>query len=423
VLGAKRVKAIAVRGDRRTPLADPERTVSIAKRLSARSFGPATEKYRELGTVANLLVFNRFEALPTRNFSAGQFEGAARLAAEDLAPGRRVTRKSCAACTIGCEHAYSGGPGKSGAVRMEYESLFALGPLCGVDEPSAVIRAAAVCDEAGLDTISTGGTIAFLMDCSERGLIDARLPSGRALRFGDGEAVVEAIQAITGREGIGALLALGSRRAAERIGEEATSLAMHVKGLEMPGYDPRALQSMALGLAVGTRGADHNRSGAYEADFSARVDRRRGGPDSVAAAVESEDRSALIDSLILCKFLRGVFDDLFAESAEMLDAVTGWGVSADELRRVARRVVNARKCVNEREGWTSREDTLPDRLLLDGPDVPESPGLPRARLASMIAHYYRLRGWDGRGCVPRGLRHELDLDSAAFGRPTAFVDP
>src|ERR1700712_6658 len=116
---------------------------------------------------------------------------------------------------------------------------------------------------------------------------------------------------------------------------------------------------MALGLAVGTRGADHNRSGAYEADFSGKVDRRRGGEDSAFAAIETEDRAALIDSLILCKFLRGVFTDLYAESAAMLRAVTGSDVSADELRETARRVVSARKCLNEREGWTRAEDALP----------------------------------------------------------------
>ena len=147
ILGSKRIKAIAVRGQQRTHLADPHAAISLAKRLSALSFGPATEKYRELGTVANLLTFNRFATLPTRNFQSGQFEGAERLAAEDLAPARRIARNSCAACTIGCEHIYAGGSGRG--VRLEYESLFALGPLCGVDDPAAVLRAARACDDAG----------------------------------------------------------------------------------------------------------------------------------------------------------------------------------------------------------------------------------------------------------------------------------
>jgi aldehyde:ferredoxin oxidoreductase len=410
VMGSKRIKAIAVRGIQRVPVADPARTVALAKSLSARSFGPATEKYRELGTVANLLVFNRFDALPTRNFQSGRFDTVERLAADDLAPARRIARNSCAACTIGCEHVYriEGAPG----VRLEYESLFALGPLCGVDDPAAVLRAAALCDELGIDTISTGGTLAFLMDCSERGLLE-----DQSLRFGDGEAMIEAIGSVVTRSGIGALLALGSRRAAEQLGAAAIPLAMHVKGMELPGYDPRSLQTMALGLAVGTRGADHNRSGAYEADFSGRADRHEGGAASAPLAIETEDRAAVMDSLILCKFVRGVFTEFYAETAELLAAITGWDVDADELRTVARRVVNARKCVNIREGWTRAEDTLPPRLLSDAPELSGEPFLPEARLDAMIAAYYCERGWDADGHVPASVRAELGLTAAAFGTP------
>lgn len=411
VLGSKNIKAIAVRGDRRAPIADPARVVAIARDLSARSFGPATEKYRELGTVANLLVFNRFDALPTRNFQAGRFEGVERLATEELAPARKIARNSCASCTIGCEHVYAVKSG--GGVRLEYESLFALGPLCGVNDPDMVLRAARLCDEFGMDTISTGGTIAFAMECRERGLLDGDLPSGAILTFGDGSSVLEAITAIANREGIGSLLALGSRRAAEQIGGMAPGLAMHVKGLEMPGYDPRSLQTMALGLAVGTRGADHNRSGAYEADFSEQADRLRGGPRSAKLAIATEDRAALMDSLILCKFLRGVFSDFYAESADMLSAVTGWDVSAEELHEVAIRVVTARKLVNVREGWTRQEDTLPGRLLTEDRDSSEAKGLPRDRLNSMIDAYYRERGWDEDGRVPEAVARKYAIEEVA----------
>lgn len=416
VLGAKRIKAVAVRGDRRTASADPARTVALARDLSARSFGPATEKYRELGTVANLLVFNRFDALPSHNFQAGHFAGAERLAAADLGPARRVARKSCAACTIGCEHVYAVAGRKRGGVRLEYESLFALGPLCGVDDPAAVLRAAAVCDDLGVDTISAGGTVAFLMECATRGLTDGRLPSGRTLRFGDGEAVLECLGLLPDRDNpLGELLALGSRGAAERIGGEAPDLAPHVKGMELPGYDPRRLRAMALGLTVGTRGADHNRSGAYEADFSDRLGADPDPGEVARAAVETEDRAALIDSLILCKFLRGVFTDIFAESAAMLRAVTGWDVSADELRATTRRIVSARKCLNVREGWTRAEDTLPPRLL----DSESPSGLTRPTLDAMIDAYYRERGWTPDGLVPPALRSSLGLDDPAFGPLTA----
>jgi aldehyde:ferredoxin oxidoreductase len=208
---------------------------------------------------------------------------------------------------------------------------------------------------------------------------------------------------------------VGSRRAAQEIGGDAPEFAPHVKGLELPGYDPRTLHTMALGLAVGTRGADHNRSGAYEADFSERTDRRQGGAHSAALAIDSEDRAAVMDSLILCKFLRGVFRDFYAEAAALLVAVTGWPMTALELKTLARRVVNARKCLNEREGWTKHEDTLPPRLL-DGSGLgPGSSGLSRGRLDTMISAYYQERGWDEDGRVSSRLRRELRIDDSAFG--------
>ena len=231
-----------------------------------RSFGPATAKYRELGTLANLLAFNAIATLPTRNFQAATFADAPRLAAEDLAEARGVARDSCASCSIGCEHIYKGAGGKQ--VRVEYENVFALGPLCGVSDPDAVLEASGRCDELGLDTISAGGTIAWAMECAERGLIDAPW-----LRFGDADALLRAIDEIGAREGLGALLAEGSRAAAAVVGQGSEAFAPHVKGLELPGYEPRTLQAMALGLAVNARGADHNRSGAYEADLSGRHDR------------------------------------------------------------------------------------------------------------------------------------------------------
>src|SRR4051812_17716216 len=356
VLGSKHIKAIAVRGTQYCEYADPRGVTALSRELSKRSMGPATAKYRELGTATNILTFNRFGTLPTRNFQTGTFDEAPRLSPQELSVGRAKTRASCVACTIGCEHIYSvGADPRSGAgtVRVEYESLFALGSLCGVSDADAVLRATRRCDELGLDTISTGGTIAFAMECVERGLLDQPW-----LQFGSGDALLRAIDLIGAREGIGALLAEGSRQMAGSIGQGSLAFAPQVKGLEIPGYEPRALQTMALGFAVGTRGADHNRSGAYEADFSERADRRSLVPESAALAIESEDKAALMDSLILCKFLRGVFADFYAESADMLRYVTGWDATADELRRTAQRIVAAKKLFNIRAGWTPEEDTL-----------------------------------------------------------------
>ncbi len=386
VLGSKNIKAIAVRGTQRTEWANPRELTALSRSLSKRSFGPATAKYRELGTATNLLAFNRFGTLPTRNFQSGTFEEAASISPEQLSETRTKIRKSCVACTIGCEHIYSHG---DSGVRLEYESLFALGSLCGIGDADAVLRASQRCDELGLDTISTGGTIAFAMECVERGWLDQPW-----LKFGSGDAMLRAIDLIGSREGLGDLLAEGSRRAAYTIGHNSIAIAPQVKGLEIPGYEPRALQTMALGFAVGARGADHNRSGAYEVDFSDKVDRRHATLDAVRHAIETEDKAALMDSLIICKFLRGVLTDFHAEAAEMLQNVTGWDVSAEELRETARRIVSAKREFNVLAGWTPAEDTLPERFLNTPlPNDPEA-SLSRERLDALVAEYHRLRGWE-----------------------------
>src|SRR4051812_29634314 len=385
VLGSKNIKAIAVRGTTYSEYADPRRVTELSRDLSKRSMGPATAKYRELGTATNILTFNRFGTLPTRNFQRGTFDEAPKLSPEELSTGRTKTRASCVACTIGCEHIYSIA-NDGGSARVEYESLFALGSLCGVSDAEAVLRATRRCDELGLDTISAGGTIAFAMECVERGLLDEPW-----LQFGSGDALLRAIDLIGQRTGIGALLAEGSRRVAATIGGDSITFAPQVKGLEIPGYEPRALQTMALGFAVGARGADHNRSGAYEVDFSDKVDRRNATLESVHHAIDTEDRAALMDSLILCKFLRGVFTDFYGESAMMLQAITGWDVTADELHETARRIVAAKHRFNVLAGWTLEEDTLPARFLdtplANDPDAV----LTRERLDALVVEYHRQR--------------------------------
>jgi aldehyde:ferredoxin oxidoreductase len=385
VLAAKNIKAIAIYGAQRTEWAHPAKLTALSKSLSKKSFGPATAKYRELGTATNLLTFNRFGALPTRNFQSGTFEEAVNLSPEQLGAVRSKTRKSCMACTIGCEHIYSNG---DSSVRVEYESLFALGSLCGVGDADTVLRASQRCDELGMDTISTGGTIAFAMECVERGWLDEPW-----LTFGSSDALLRAIEMIGAREGLGNLLAEGSRRAALAIGHNSIAIAPQVKGLEIPGYEPRALQTMALGFAVGARGADHNRSGAYEVDFSDRVDRRHVTLDAVRYAIETEDKAALMDSLIICKFLRGVFEDFHAETAEMLHFVTGWDVTADELRETARRIVAAKRQFNLLAGWTPKEDTLPERFLNTPLSSDPEAVLSRQSLDDLVTEYHRQRGW------------------------------
>lgn len=365
VMGAKNLKAFSVRGTKHVEVADPKGVVAESRRLSELSFGPATAKYRELGTIANVLAFNRLNTLPARNFADSSFEGAAEISAEALHAMNAHGRESCAACTIGCEHIFKAPGGEP--VRLEYESVFALGPLLGISDRGAMIEAARLCDLHGLDTISLGGTLACWMEAGRMG-------------FGDAAAVLDMIGKIARREGDGDLLAEGSRRAAEALGRP--ELAMHVKGLEIPGYDPRALPAMALGFAVGTRGADHNRSSAYELDFSTEA-------FDVAKVVEHENRAAAMDSLILCKFLRGVFKDFAREGAALLRLVTGLDV---DLLDAGAGICDLRKRFNVACGWRREEDALPERLL--------SGKLTREKLDAMIADYYRARGWSEEGVPP-----------------------
>ncbi|MGH3549210.1 MAG: aldehyde ferredoxin oxidoreductase family protein [Pseudonocardiaceae bacterium] len=408
VLGAKNIKAVAVRAATKIGPADPDGVLAAARDLRQRSFGPATAKYRELGTLANLLAFNAISTLPTRNFTGSTFVDAPKLAAEELHELRSATRSGCASCSIGCEHIYRGRNGQT--ARVEYENVFALGPMCGVSDPDDVLAASARCDELGLDTISAGGTIAWAMECAERGLIDAPW-----LRFGDGAALLRALDEIGSGAGLGALLAEGSRRAAAVVGGGSEKFAPQVKGMEMPGYEPRTLQGMALGLAVNARGADHNRSGAYEADLSGDYDRLAGGDAQVVAAVATEDRAAVMDSMILCKFLRGVFDEPYREWAELLRVVTGWDVDTAELCATARRIVLAKRMFNLREGWVPADDWLPGRLLSEpirlgsGRDASLTP----ARLREMIEGYYAIRGLDRDGRPDEGALADLHLVEGA----------
>ena len=400
VMGSKQLKAIAVRGTQTTPVAYPEELIRFSRELSERSLGPATAKYRELGTISNLLTFNRLGTLPTRNFQAGTFEGTPQLTPESIEQTHQRTRDSCAACTIGCEHLFKSSSQSTG-VRLEYENLFALGPLCGISDPSVVLQASQLCDQYGLDTISAGATLAFAMECAEKGMINEP-----HLRFGNGAALLQSLHDIGQRTaGLGDLLSRGSRAAAEQIGQGSADFAPHVKGLELPGYEPRALQTMALGLAVGARGADHNRSGAYEVDFSDRVDRLNVNESAAHYAIQTEDEAVLMDSLIMCKFLRGVFEDRLAGMSEMLRLVTGITRTNAEMTALAQNLITEKKCFNIEQGWTPGEDTLPARFLDEPLQEGASQGarLTRERLAQLIRAYNLGRGWNADGTLTKSL--------------------
>ena len=418
VMGSKNLKAIAVRGDPSAdpPVADPVALRAYARDLSRRSLGATTAKYRELGTIANVSVFNRLGTLPTRNFQQSTFEDAEAVSGEALHQTRATRSAHCANCTIGCEKIVTVGRKDKGAkeagevsARLEYESLFALGPLVGVGDPDAVIRAVRRCDELGLDTISAGGVIAWAIETAERGLlgnphvVNDDGGAGRSLNFGDGAAVIDLLDDIGHRRGpLGNLLAEGSRLAAGRVGGGSGAWAMQVKGLEMPGYEPRSLKTLALGLATTPRGACHNRTSAYDADFSPEVDRLTVDDRRGRIAAGSEDFAAALDSLIWCKFLRRAFDDFWDESAAVYRMVTGWeDFDADELRRAAAHIADLKKAYNQRWGWRRSDDTLPGRTLTEplADGVAAGVGLTSAELDAMIFDYYRARGWSADGRV------------------------
>ena len=414
VMGAKNLKAIAVCGDRDLPVAHPQEVKAIADSMRRRSLGSLTDKYRSVGTVANLAVFNRLGTLPTRNFQQATFEDSDALSGETLTETHFSRRHGCASCTIRCERLFKSTNGEE--QRLEYETLFALGPLCGISDPDCVLEAARLCDRYGLDAISTGGTLAWAIETAEKGLLPDAETLG--LRFGHGEGVLAAIHSIAAREGVGALLSEGSRRAAIETGSNSSYWAMHVKGLELPGYDPRSLKTMALGLAVSPRGACHNRSGAYEADFSGEVDRLRGDSARGALVAASEDRAAVLDSLIVCKFLRKCFSDFYTEAAELLCHVTGWDYTGTELRRAGERIHTLKKLFNIRERWQPEDDWLPERLLCEAlpTGVASGVGLSPSELREMVRGYYQARQWEESGFVPARKLEELGISTAAERR-------
>ena len=413
VMGSKNLKAIAVRGRTPAPVFDPERLNAVGRDLSARSLGPATEKYRTTGTMANLAVFDRLGTLPTRNFQQSTFDMTDEVSGEAMYSGHFVKNAHCANCTIGCEKILSVGDGAGGSTgRMEYESAFALGPLVGVGDRETIIRASHYCDAVGMDTISAGGTVAWAMECFERGILTLADTDGLDLRFGNAEALLPCLEAIATRSGnLGRLLSEGTMVAADTVGQGSDAWAMHVKGLEMPGYEPRSLQTMALALAVSTRGACHNRSSAYEADFSNLVNRMEADTRRGRITADGEDFSAVLDSLIWCKFLRKAFDDFWDESADSLNLITGWDVRPEELKRAGERINNLKKLFNIREGWTRADDTLPERVLTEPlPDgAAAGVGLSDGDLQMMVSAYYRARGWNQDGTIPDDKLNELGL--------------
>ena len=414
VMGSKNIKAIAIHGSNKINIYDESSINRVREQLHKKSLGPATEKYRTLGTVSNLSVFNRLNVLPSYNFQQTKFENIEPITAEQTQLTHKLGSAHCASCTIGCEKIFvssskSESPIKS---RLEYETAYALGPLIGISNPDILIEASSLCDQLGMDTISTGATIAWAMESYEKGILNQADTDGLELYFGNEKVVVNLINMIAEQRGIGSLLSEGSKRSSEQTGKSSDEWAMHVKGLEMPGYDPRKLKTMALGLAVSTRGACHNRSSAYEADFSSISNNEKTQSDKGIITKKGEDYSAVMDSLIWCKFVRKVFDDFYQESSDIYSSITGRDCSPQQLEESGERINNLKKLFNIREGWLTSDDTLPSRIF-DSSNLSDSDqvdNLTRGELNTMISSYYDARGWTKKGTIPKSKIHSLSLD-------------
>lgn len=415
VMGSKNLKAVAVRGSHTVRVADMEALEPLVLELARACQEPMTHKYRTLGTPSNVLALNRLGALPTRNYQQATFEGAEKISGEQLNRDYVVRIVACSGCPVACEHLalVREGPYAGTNTRVDYEPLYAVSSLWGVDDLSAALRAVEFAGRAGMDAISAGVTVAWAMECFERGLLTRSDCDGLELRFGNAAAGLALLEKIVRREGLGNLLAEGTKRAAEQLNQGSLDFAMQVKGLEMAGYDPRSLKTMGLSYAVGTRGACHNRSPGYIPDSQSAVDRFKGGPERGALLVDLENRSAVFDSLILCKFIRGLFEDFYHQAAHLYHLVTGLETSLQEMAVAGERICNLKKLFNIREGWSAADDWLPARALRD--PIPDGPGqgvrMEESELREMIASYYKARGWTADGLIPKEKLIELGLET------------
>jgi aldehyde:ferredoxin oxidoreductase len=417
VMGSKNLKAVAVRGTNDVNVAKPEEFTEFIRMIHERMKGPATTKYRTLGTPENVLVLNALAALPTRNFTQATFEGAEKVSGEYL--NERYIKKivGCATCGMRCDHVgvVPEGPYKGATSRVEFECLWALGPNCGVDRLDAIIEAIYQCDYYGMDGISAGGIVGFAMDCYENGILTEKDTEGLDLRFGNHEALVEMLKRIGSRKGwLGDVLAEGTMRAAEKIGKGAVKYANHIKGLELPGYDIRGLKTAALGFAVSFRGACHLRAGSYAPDVKGKVNRFKIEKGRGKMVMDFEDVYNLIDSFILCKFSRGVYYEELKDMAKYYTLATGIEMTPEELKKAGERINNLARVINIREGKGTREyDTLPPKIMsVPIPDEGVAKGayVTQEELDIGLDDYYEARGWTKEGIPTVEKLKELGVD-------------
>jgi aldehyde:ferredoxin oxidoreductase len=409
VMGAKNVKAVAAKGFQSVQVARPRDYMAaclatVRKLKESPVTGAGLPKY---GTPVLVNVINAHGFLPTRNFQQGQFEGADKLSGETIADTILVKNKGCFACTIACARVSAVTEGRyTGAGEgPEYESGWALGIATGVSDLGAVTKANYLCNELGMDTIEAGVAVATAMELFERGYVPES-DIGRPLRFGDADALVWLMEEMGHRRGFGELAAQGGYRLAERYGHP--DLFMGVKKQAFPAYDGRGAQGMALGYATSNRGACHLRG--YTISVEVFGIPKKMDPFVTAGKPEVsklfQDVTAFVDSTGLCLFT--TFGIGVEDIQPMLEHATGAGYTLEECLKVGERVWNLERMFNLKAGISSKDDTLPPRILHDG--IPEGPAKGMVgKLTEMLPEYYQLRGWDASGVPSRKKLRELAL--------------
>jgi aldehyde:ferredoxin oxidoreductase len=406
VMGSKNLKAVAVLGNHEPAIANKEEFTAAARMsLEAISKNPVTkDALPNYGTTVLVNVINEIGALPTHNFQKGYFEDADAISGETIRERIFEKRVACDACTVACgrETKIPGSDRKGEG--PEYESTWAFGAACGVRDLEAIAEANYLCNEYGLDTISTGSTIACAMELSTVG----HLPSGP--RFGDAEAMVNLVRLTGERSGVGNELAEGSLRFAARHGHPEFS--MTVKGLEMPGYDPRGIQGMGLTYATSNRGACHLRAYMISAEVLGNpcmVDRLK-TDGKASLTILLQNISAATDSMVLCRFSQFAMNP--DHYARLLRTVTGASFTSRDLITIGERIYNLERAFNAREGFDRRADSLPKRLL----ETPLPEGHSKnilVALRPMLEDYYKLRGWTSDGLPTVAMLSELRLCDAS----------
>lgn len=423
VMGSKNLKAIVARGTERAIVAN-ESALRDSIRAAVPMIRENTPSFQNFGTAGGVVGFEQMGNLPLRNWRDGSWAAAANVSGQRMAETILTNQYRCRTCVIGCGREVVINQGPSAGRKIagpEYETIGALGSMLLVDDLEAIAEANDLCNRYGLDTISTGGVVAFAMECYERGLISRSEAGGQELTWGNARAMVEVVRMIGEREGLGELLGEGSKRAAAEIGGDAEHYAIHVKGLELPMHDPRAVHSDAIAYATSNRGACHLQALSHAVE--ARVAMPELGYDKVLdrfadagkgeMTAKMQHLMCLLDSLKLCKFI--IFGRLqIATMAEWLNYTTGWDADAAELLTTGERIFNLKRLYNVACGVTAADDTLPRRILAEPrPDGGSAGSLPNLELQK--AEYYRFRGWTLDGIPTAETLARLGLADVRIG--------